>query len=637
MNKDEIVRIGVKRLSDAYDADLDNRDRAHNDLRFVVGDQWPEDVRRAREADGKPCITINGLPQYLRQVTGQVRGLNPAIKVSAGDGDAKPDVAEIYEGIIRQIEAKCDAQSVYEAAAEAAAAGGIGFWRVRTDYCDDMTFDQEILIERVHNPFSVFIDPLAKDPTRKDMRYAFIVEEMDREDFRVEYPNATEVDATSDHRPVGLERWATPDTVTLAEYYWIEHETYKIGMAEDGQVIKDPKPPMMFVKEREVKAPRVKWVKMTGAEVLEGPVDVPCRYIPVFAVTGEEIHIGEEVYRSSVVRFAKDPAMLYNYARSANAEMVSLQPKAPYIGTTKQFSGLETIWSQANESNRPYLPYNPDEKAPPPQRAQPPVSSQGLMTEVQLAAEDMKRTTGIYDASLGAKSNETSGVAIDARKEESQNATSVYADNMVKSVAHCGCVIVDMIPKIYDTQRVVQILGTDETEKMVMINALMQTQDGYMTANDVRVGKYDVRVSVGPAYSTRRQEASEGMMEFLRVVPQAGAVTADLVAGAQEWPDADKFAERLKKTLPPGIVDEDDMPPEQQQAMMMQAQQEQAMAQRQQQLADAVAQAQAREEVAKAEKAEADAMRAKYEAEEARVKLAMMVSQPVPQAGFITT
>jgi hypothetical protein len=638
MNNDELLRIARERMAEAYEADLPNRDRDLDDRKFTVGDQWPEHVRRERENEGKPCLTINGLPQYVRQVTGQIRQLNPAIKVSPADGSATPEIAEIIEGMTRHIEAHCDAQSIYEYAAECAATGGIGYFRARTDYESWDSFDQEILIERIHNPFAVFFDPLAKDPTRKDARYVFLAEDIDLDDFKEMYPKARPHDATSDHNPPNYTYWLKGDNVTVAEYMWVEHDEVTLWDVGGAVVTNLPEGfPTQGLRTRKAKRPKVMWAKVSLNDVLEGPQELPCSSLPVFAVTGEEIHIGEEVYRSGVIRHAKDSQTLYNYARSALAEMVALQPRAPFLVTAKQVQGLERFWNEANKSNRPYLPYNPDEKAPgAPQRMQPPVSSQGLINEIQLSAEDMKRTTGIYDASLGARSNETSGVAIAQRQQEAQVSTSIYADNLVKAVTQCGKVIVEMIPRIYDTRRVVRILGEDDTEKQVVINDLLMGEMGPVPQNDITIGRYDVRVSVGPTYSTKRQEASEGMMAFLQAVPAAAGLTADLVAAAQEWPDADQFAERLKKMLPPGVADDEGAP--EQQAMQMQVQQ-QVEAQLQEivpQLQQEVLQsAEARKADAEAREAEADAAKAEAEAMEARLKLAAMQRGILPQQGVI--
>lgn len=631
MKEDAIIRLARERLDEAYSADQTHRERAEDDLRFVVGDQWPENERQEREADNRPCLTINIMAQNVRQVTGQIRSLNPAIKVAAADSAANKDTAEIIEGMIRHIEYKSDAQSVYEASTESAAACSIGFWRVRADYAEGMTFDQEAVIERIYNPFSVFFDPFAKHPTRMDARYAFVVEEMAKEDFKAQYPGAKVADITSDHRIPHMERWSTAEKVVVAEYFWIEHKDVEIisvggqvGRVADlppGFVDRDPATGKPF-KRRTMREPQVKWAKISGHEILEGPLDFPCRYIPIVAVTGEEWHLGEETYRSSVIRFAKDPQMLYNYARSTQAEVTALQPKAPFLITADQVAGFEEFWAEAGSKNRPYLPYNADPNAGAPSRISPPIASQALSQEMQIASEDIKRTTGIYDASLGARSNETSGRAILARKEESQNATSVYADNMVKAITQTGCILVDMIPRIYDAQRIVRVLGEDGQEKMETINALVMTQDGPQPVNDMRVGKYDVNVSVGPSYSSKREEARSGMEEFFRVNPAAAALLSDLYVKTQDWAEADRAAERLRKTLPPGVAEEeeDDMTPEQMQAKQAQMQQQQ-MQMQQQQEAEQIAKAKA---IAEAKEAEADARKAEAEAEKMEIEVAAL-------------
>jgi hypothetical protein len=629
MKHDKLLRLARDRLDEAHSADLRNRDAAEDDLRFLVGEQWRREDRDEREDEGKPCLTINVLPPFVRQVTGQIRDLNPSVRVLAADGRASKDVAEIYEGLIRHIEYQADAASIYEAAAESAAACGIGWWRVRTQYCDGDTFDQECVIERVHNPFAVMVDPNAKHPTRMDMEFAFIIDQMHRDKFADMYPKAKVSDITADHKVRGIHHWHSGENVVVAEYFWIEYRDVTIGMLETGEVVRDFPEGMNIVKRRTMREPIVKWAKITADEVLEGPTTMPGRYIPVFAVTGEEWHIGEEMHRSSVIRHAKDPQRLFNYARSMDAEITALQPKAPFLVTAKQVAGLEKFWNTANSSNRPYLPYNADEKAPSPSRVPPPVSSQGVQAQIQLAAEDLKRTTGIYEASLGARSNETSGVAIQRRQAESQNSTSVYADNMVKAVVQTGRVLVDMIPQIYDTERVVRILGEDDQEKMVLINGLMVSQDGEIPVNDLTVGKYDVRIQVGPTYATRKQEAADGMMDFLRVVPNAAAVTADLIAGMQDWPESERVAERLRKTLPDGMVEPDEQDDEGariQQAAQAQVQQIMPMIQQEamQQAAQEPANMEAQ---AKALKAQADAEKAQAEAQIKQLELAQMTGQ----------
>lgn len=615
MKQDDIISAARDRMDEAVDADRENREEALHDLESLAGHQWPDDIRQQRESDRRPCLTINRLPQFTRQVTGDIRNMNPSVNVVPGDADASDEVAEIVEGLVRHIQYRSDATSVYERAGESAAACGMGYFRIRTDYEDDTSFNQEIRVETIHNPFSVYFDPKSRMPTREDADYCFITEQMRRDDFTSAYPKAAIVDMENDAETDGLEHWQDEGSVVVAEYFWKEAEEYEIGLLRSGQVVRDPVAPMDLVRKRKVKGHKVMWAKLSGKEVLEGPQPIPCKYLPVVAVMGEELHVGDRVQRTSVIRFAKDPQQLYNYWRSAQTELVALQPKAPFLATPKQIAGFETFWNQANDTNRPYLPYNPDDKAPgPPQRATPPVASQGMMQEVMTAAEDLKGTTGVYDAGLGNASNEKSGVAIRQRQMESDISTSIYADNVAKAVGHAGRVIVDMIPKVYDANRIIRILGKDDAEKMVEVNGLQMTMEGPQPVNALTIGRYDVKVTVGPNYTTKRQETAESMIEFVRAFPPAASATADLVAKNMDWPGADEFAERLKKLLPPNMRDPEDMSPEEQQQMQAAMQQEQQA----QQMQMAREQADIQKTMAEAEEAGHDAREAGFDAEKAR-------------------
>ena len=623
-DKEKIIEAARDRMAEVIDADQDNRDRAYEDLQFLTGEQWPEEVRQERINDSKPVLTINRLTQFVRQVTGDIRKMNPAINVLPANDEADDETAEIIEGLIRQIEYKSDASSIYESAAEQAAACSIGWFRVLHDYEDEETFNQELLIKRIRNPFSVYCDPAAEDPTRSDAQYMFITEQMKTEDFEKAYPDAKPVDVDNDSNTDALEYWQEQGSVIVAEYYWKEPVTRKIGLLRDGTVVDDPQMPMDLVKVRTVESHKVMWAKVSGLEVLEGPIEQASKNIPVIAVTGEEWHVGEEVYRSSVIRFAKDPQQMYNFHSSALAEFVSLQPKAPYLVSLKQVNGLETLWNQANTKNRPYLPYNPDEKAPgAPQRAAPPVSSSGLMEQIMKADEDMKATTGIYDAGLGQRSNEQSGVAIRQRQMESDVATSIYSDNMAKAIGQCGRIIIEMIPHVYDTKRALRIVGKDDAQKIVTVNDQQVSLEGVTPINDLTIGRYDVRVSVGPNYTTMRQETAQGMLDFIQAFPPAANVTADLVAKSMDWPNADQFAERLKALLPEQLQMDGSEEPDPAMMQMQMAQMQEVMQQMEQALQSP--------EFAKAQaetvEAEADAEKAQLETQEKALELAINSGQ----------
>lgn len=616
MKNDDILKAARDRMSDAVSGDEGNREAALDDLKFLSGEQWPETVLQEYEADGRPALTINRLPRFVRQVTGDIRKLNPAVKVLAADSAASDDVADVFAGLIRQIEQECDASSVYETAAESAAQCGIGNFRILTDYEADDSFDQVIKLEAIPNPLAVYWDPAARKSTRADAQFCFIIDQMSADDFKAEYPDASPVDAEHDGVTDGLEHWRKSGDVVVAEYFWKEPETKTIGVLANGQITDDKDLVKQFATAtRKVTTFKVMWAKISGNDVLEGPQEVPSKHIPVVSVTGEEMNIGDKIVRTSVIRFAKEPQQIYNYVRSAETETTALQPKSPWLVTAKQVAGLTDFWNAANQGNKPYLPYNPDEKASPPQRIAPPVMSQALAAATAQAEDDMKATTGIFDAAMGARSNEQSGVAIRQRQLESDISTSIYTDNLSKAIEQCGRIIVGMIPRVYDTARALRIIGDDEQERTVNVNQRVM-DPASQTMQEVNMldrGRYDVRVTVGPNYTTRRQETSESMMQFVQAFPAAGQVAGDLIAKSMDWPDADKLAERLKKILPPGMIGLEDMPEEERaaaQQAQQQAQQQQAM---QAQAMQAAQEIEMRKSAAEASEAESDAEKAQFE------------------------
>ena len=575
-----------ERLDDALEADEENRDKALDDLEFIAGYQWPDDIRRAREADGKPCLTINRMPQFVRQITGDIRQSNPAIDVYPGDGDASEEMAEVIGGVVRSLEYRSDASSVYERAAESAASCGIGHFRVTYEAGPQ---GNEIVIKGIPNPFAVVWDPLSKDPTRKDARYCFVMQEMQRDEFKAKYPGKDPLDVNEGSINQSYRHWFTSDTVTVAEYW-----------RKDGD--------------------KVYFCKVSGAEKLSKEVEWPGKHIPVLAVCGEEIHLGNRTYRSSAIRHAKDSQRLYNFWRSAQAEIVGLQSKAPFLVTAKQIKGHEGMWNTSHLTSRPYLLYNIDGEAGRPERQMPPTPSQGAMQEVMIAADEMKSTTGIYDAALGNQSNEKSGVAIRQRQMESDISTSIYIDNLSKSIAQCGRVILDLIKSVYDTTRTIQTMAVDGSTKMVDINVPMMTPMGPVYVNDPSFGQYDVRVKTGPSYSTQKQESVESMMQFVQAFPAAAQVAGDLIARNMDWPGAEDLADRLAKMLPPGMAEsEEQLTPEQMQMQQQQAQ----MAEMMQQMQMMMQQLSVEKAKAETDEAKADAAKAGLEVQEKQLELAV--------------
>lgn len=563
---ESIVKAARDRLEEAWQHERENREEAATDLAFLAGDQWPEAVRRDREAQRRPMLTINRLPQFLRQVTNDIRQADLSIKVAPVDDTSDPALAKIFNGLIRQIQYQSSAHHVFSTAAEHQASCGIGWFRVVTQYADDTAFDQELRLETIPHPMSVYCDPAAVQPDRADAMWMIVTEMVPTKTFKQRYPKVSEhdVDRPSDNGSSRL-YWATSDAVRVAEYWVKEPYTKTLGLTETGETIDltDIKPEQRaflpaIVKERRQTAYRVKMYLVSGTDILEGPHDWPGKHIPIVPVVGAEIPLDQKTYRYGLIRYARDPQQLYNYYRTATAEMIALAPKSPYLVTTAMLGdeGIKRIWDSANTVNRPYLPYLPDPTAPQgPKREHPPEMPTALMQEAQIAADDMKATTGIYDAALGAKSNEQSGRAILARQKEGDVGTYHFADNLNLALQHAGRILIDLIPKIYDNQRVVRIMGEDDAEDFVQINQEIMGVDGMpMLINDLSRARFDVRVTIGPSYSTKRMETADAMLQFAQVVPQVGQIAPDLIAMGLDFPGAEEVAKRLRNTVPAEIM-----------------------------------------------------------------------------------
>lgn len=592
---DSVLSVMRSRMTMAISALSGTRDSELDDLRFYAGSpdnqwQWPNDVLQTRGSSqgpvvsARPCLTINKLPQHVKQITNEQRMNRPTIKVLPVDDKSDIEMADVFNGVIRHIEYTSDADVAYDTACENQVTCGEGYLRILTEYCDDTSFDQEIKIGRIRNSFSVYMDPMIQDPAGADARWCFITDDMTKDEYERAYPKASPI-STLTARGVGdssINQWISETTVRVAEYFYIECEKATLNLYPGNQTALTGTPEdsllrAMFgkpLRSRQSDRERVKWCKTNGYEILEES-EWAGSFIPVVRVVGNEFEVDGQLYVSGLVRNAKDAQRMYNYWCSQEAEMLALAPKAPFIGYGGQFEGYEQQWKTANTQNWPYLEVNPDVTdgqgavLPLPQRAQPPMASSGLLQAKAGASEDIKSTTGQYNASLGMTSNERSGKAILARQRESDVGTYHYADNLARAVRHIGRQLVDLIPKIYDTARVARILGEDGEPSTVKMNPDQEEPvkkimgPGGVVVDKIynpRVGKYDVRVITGPGYATKRQEALESMAQLLQGNPQLWQVAGDLFVKNMDWPGAQDLAKRLQKMLDPKVMADEDNP-----------------------------------------------------------------------------
>ena len=666
----EVHKEAVKRYEQSWERERDNQEKAYDDLRFLCEEeaQWDGKALQDRRDQQRPILTVNKIPQFIRQVTGDIRQLRPSIHVVPVDEKANDSLAvDVLPEMVRYIERRSDAKGAYFSAADQMVSAGIGHCRVFTEYAAGSTLNQEIAIGLIQDGVAVLWDCDSIHLTRKDANYCFVPIDMNRHAAELRWPNKS-FDAPMLHEC--WQGWYTDDFVRVTEYWRktpvekeiavypdgkivdLSDDTYEYGQEDDlgydGDVpyndmgdygpdqadkpdkedanyrmaegdracanctmfqgpshctaIQDPvranmlcdyfeplnllagfgnniipfpaRPPLgpnMGPKRADAIAGNARIEKrdsyqverfvMSATEMLEEPDIWPGMEIPIIPFLGEEIKIGRQVVRRGVVRSLKDVQRLYNYAISADAEAVALQPKSPFKGTRKNFDNSRDQWESANSRNWPYLEYDPDplNGGRPPEREPPPVASSGIKELLGVASTDMSAVTGIYPSSLGAPAQETSGRAIVARQREGDTGTFVYVESFGRAIERIGQIIVDLIPHVYDTERTLRVVGDDGRMSQVMINKseIDPNGDGIATRllNDVTIGSYQVSVEMGPSYSTKREEARDGMQTLMQALgPQSAPLLADLFVQGQDFPLADRIAERMQLLLPPQVA-----------------------------------------------------------------------------------
>tara|TARA_Y100000356_G_C11260398_1_gene293065 strand:+ start:833 stop:3049 length:2217 start_codon:yes stop_codon:yes gene_type:complete len=586
----ELIELAKEQFAQALDAFEANQTRYEKDVKFGrMGEQWNADDIEERKNQGRPSLTINRMPSFIRQVVNDARQNKPSIKVHPFDDTADPDTAEVINGIIRNIEQVSKADLAYDTAIDCATSGGFGYFRIDLDYADDDTFDLDIRINRILNPLTIYPDAASTSADSSDWNYCFVTEMMPRDEFEDQYPNAEAIDWSPTHLDDNDQAWYDKDQVRVAEYWVREPINKTIYLMSTGDVVSEEiynelqaeyeATGIELLNTRETTSYKVTQYIMNGQEVLETN-EWPGKYIPIVPLYGEEIFIDGERHFFSLIHFAKDAQTIYNYWRTTTTELVAMSPKTPWIGPAGAFDTDLDRWQNANTETYSYLEYDGEV---PPQRqpfAGPPA---GALQEALNASDDMKSVMGLHDASMGAQSNEISGVAINKRVREGDTSTYHFIDNMARAIRHAGVIIVDLMPLIYSKPRMMRVLGEDgmaqtvavnqpitEEQQMLQGQQMMEKFEAMSAIYDLTVGKYDVTVKAGPSYTTQREEARESMIALLQAFPQAASVTGDLVVDAMDWPNSDVFAKRLKALLPPGVADDRDDPRIAQMAQQMQ-------------------------------------------------------------------
>ena len=527
------------------------------DLRFsdpTDPQQWPEQAKREREKDGRPCLTFDQTGQYVRQVVNTARRNKPAMKFLPVDDQSDPELAEVLQGLARQAEYESRAEVAYITALNHAVRGGLGYFRAITKEVENAEVAGQLCVKilRVVDPETVLIDPDFTEPDGSDAQFGFVTEWLPRKAFNKRYPKAKEVDWQ------GNDGWSDKDHVRVCEYFRIVN-----GKCE--------------------------WHKITGEEILESS-EFPAPYVPIFPVLGNEEWEGNKRRLSGAIRTARDAQVTYNFERNSEFEAVAVGPKAPWLAPVEAVSGHEGKWAQANRGNLAYLPYNSvDDNGNPvqkPERISPAGIAAGWTTLSERSRSDIQSAMGMFEASVGNNPNQQSGRAVLALQDKADVGSFHYIDNLALSIAHLGRVLTKVWPAIYDQAQIVRIIGEDDEPTFVQVDPSMPAgyaemplpEGGKQIVINPHVGRYDVRVTVGPAYASRQAEAAAEIGEMVNGNPQLMAILGDVWVKMRNFPEADKVAKRLKAMLPPQIqaAEEDkqpqQIPPEVEQMMQQAAQ-----------------------------------------------------------------
>lgn len=558
--------------SDNESAEFDNHLAGAEDLAFFVGDQWDDTVKQKRIAARKPVLTINRLPAFVAQIMGS-RKLNETVVKILPDNGGTIAIAKVREGLMRSIQQQSKADFAYDNALLGGVVCGVGNFQLVLEYETNDVWDVSIRIRPIADHFAVLWDRTMIESTGSDAGNSFVMQTMPLKEFYTRWPWATPSDVMERRFPAELYRssWFTRNDVRVVDYWRMRTHERVLALMSDGstQDITDEESTdklsqiasrpdgSPFI--RKVQKPFAQRYVCSGLDVLEGPYELPIDRIPVFRVPGWEIRIGDTVHRWGLIRHMKDPQRLHNYWRSAIAEKIMRSPKNTWTAADTAVAGREQAWRNANTSDDPLLIWNA-ESGNEPKRQDPIQVEDALIAQAEITTQDLKDVSNIHEANLGMPSNEVSGAAINARVRVSDTGTAIYQDNLSKAIEECGRVTNDLIPLVYDTPRIIKVIGEDSKELMTAIN-----QTGNKDS-DITVGKYSVTASTGPSTATKRQESAQAMMALATAMPQTLAVAPDLLVQAQDWPMADKLAERFRKTLPPGLLEPDEMSPAVQQA-----------------------------------------------------------------------
>jgi hypothetical protein len=571
------------------------------DYKFAHGDsvnmyQWDSWVVGDRVTNSRPCLTINKTMQHCLQIINDGKQNKPGVTIRPVGDTASYEAAQIYQEVIRHIEYNSNAENVYDNASEFQVYGGIGYWRIVTDYISDKSFDQDIYIKRIKNPRSVYLDPNINEIDGSDANFGFIFSDMPKDLYNAEHPDFTDIGGMSSLGNTS-DGWFTNDHVRVAEYYrkinkkdkWVSFltptnneliESFWSELPPDGkdmfsEVAKSERTlpiRQKTARQRAVVRGEVEWYKIAGNTIIDRE-PWPGKYIPIIRIVGTETIIDGTLDRKGHTRALLDPQRIYNVNSSANVEYGALQAKSPITAPAAAIEGYEEYYKTANVVPHAVLPYNNyDEdgnKLDRPERMTPPQPSPAYVRQLEIAQNEMMMVTGQYQAQMGENENAKSGIAIGARQRQGDRATYHFTDGQSIGIRYTGKQLIDLIPKIYDTKRIIRIEAKDGSVINLTIDPdaeqsfLKLVPDGQPTSSDEtiinvifnpNVGDYSVQSDTGPSFATRRQDAFNALTQIAAQNKEFMNVAGDILWKVADFPEAQILAQRWRRIIAPNIL-----------------------------------------------------------------------------------
>lgn len=591
----EIILEAKKRFKACEEWEAQARVWFDYDYKFANADsnnmyQWDNWVVGDRQTLKRPCLTINKTMQHCLQIINDGKQNKPGVNIRPVGDEASFEAAQVFQEVVRHVEYISSAENVYDNAAVYQVTAGWGYWRVTVEPING-TFDKEIFIRRIKDPRNVYLDFNINEVDGSDAWFGFIFDDMPKDLYEAKHPDFKDVGNVAFGNI--SDAWITRDSVRVAEYYRKTQKPDKliycvlpftgeeIGPIKWSELDADSKKQINEIKadpeanyrEQKELTEKIEWYKIAGNKIIDRSEWLG-KYIPIVRLVGTETVIDGIWDCKGHTRALLDPQRIYNVNSSANVEFGALQTKSPITASPQAIEGFEDLYAKANIENLSVLPFNEyDEegrKLTPPQRLQAPVSSPAYVQQMEIAQNEMMMVSGQYQAQMGENENAKSGVAINARQRQGDRATYHFIDNQAVAIRFTGKILIDLIPKVYDTKRVMRIEAKDNTIMNVTIDpsaeqALQKQPNGDEIPQDnnqeivnlifnPNVGIYDVQSDVGPSFATRRQEAFNALTQIAAQNEQFMGIAGDILWKVADFPEAQVLAQRWRKIIPKNIT-----------------------------------------------------------------------------------